>query len=99
MKITQLECDWKDNFTAKEINKAAKSVGGKGLLYDYAQMEVDSKVMFVSSHELTDAQLDKLWSVGDLYSGDVIWEGKTFDVIVDKIKHYVEECIKEDEDK
>lgn len=98
MKITQIECDWKEHFTAKEINKASKSVGGKGILYDYAQMEVDAKVTFVSSHELTVDQLDKLWSVGDLYTGDDVWEGKTFEEIIKKIEDYVAQCVKEDED-
>ena len=97
MKITQLECDWKDNFTGKELNKAGKSVGGKAIFYDYDQGEVDAKVMFVSSHDLSQSQLDELWNEGDLYTGDKIWSGKNFKEILTKIKKYRDETVAEEE--
>lgn len=95
-RITQISCDWKDNFTGKELSKAAKSVGGKAIFYDYDQMEVDEKVMFVSSNTLTDDQLDILWETGDLYTGDDIWSG-SFEDILKKIDEYVKSCDEDDE--
>ena len=77
MRIVQLNCDWTENFTGVEVIEAIETVGGKRLAYDYEQDVVDSKVMFVSSHPLTQRQLDLLWLVGDLWIVDII-KGTTF---------------------
>jgi hypothetical protein len=97
VKITQINVDWKDSFDAKEIKAAFKDVGGTQSIYDYDQSDVDSKVMFVSSIDLTPEQLDKLWSAGDLFTSDETFSGKDFDEVVKKIREYADKQNPENE--
>lgn len=89
VRIVQLSCDWKESFTGKELTVATKSIGGAAFLYDYDQDVVDSKVMYVSSIELTQQELGSLWAFGDLTMGDEdVWEGDSLvDVIEQLAKH------------
>ncbi len=91
MKITQVNCDHKediedeiDSFLAKAENFMYTHD------YEYTQDHVDSNVAFLSDTPLTEEQLDKLWQVGDLHTGDHHWEGDSFDDILGQIKAYVE---------
>lgn len=90
VRIAQLQCDWKDRIADNEINKARKDVGGVGYCCDYDQGEVDSKVMFVSSINLTWEQLNALWNAGDLMMGDRdFWEGDSVEEIVEQLDKYL----------
>ena len=88
MRIAQLQCDWKEDFTRKEIRTVQSVVGSSTLYTEYVQDNVDSKVMYVSSHPLTLKQMDQLWEVGDLWGDWEVIEGKTF-----------RDCIKDLEDR
>jgi len=94
MKVAQWAVDWKEDFAFKDINRLATLVGGKKLMHDYAQDCVDSKVMFISSHELTYEQLDELWRIGDLWCDDVI-SGKNFAEVKKNLRKANKEWAKE----
>ncbi len=89
MRITQLSVDWKDEFDGEEIATFSDQVGGSKCVYPYDQNNVDSKVMVISSDQLTQKQLDILWEEGDLYTGDRIWTDETFEDIVMQILKYI----------
>lgn len=90
MRIAQSSCDWKDSLSDEEIRTGCLSVGGEKLIYQYDQDNVDSKVVYYSSHPLSDEQLDELWEAGDLFTGDNdYWEG-SFKEIISQIRHHME---------
>jgi len=69
MRLAQLSVDWKDSFSGKEITKVIKDVGGKAEVYDYHQDVVDSKVMFITSEEVSPGDLADLWESLDWRPG------------------------------
>lgn len=88
MKLTQLNCDWKDVFGGDEIQHAVDLCGGPHACvvpYDVSN-EVDSLVLVVSSEPLMDNQLDELWIAGDLFTGSDVWQDDTFDSILEQIR-------------
>ena len=90
MRLTQLDVDHREEFDGEEIAMLTDQVGGSKCVYPYVQNNVDSNVMVFSSDQLIQKQLDILWEEGDLYTGDRIWTGDTFEDIVQQIlKHIV----------
>jgi len=94
VKIVQLAVDWKEDYDLRAINRAAKAVGGKKLLYECHQGDAACKVMFVSSHYLDPDQVDKLWKVGDLWLDNTV-KGKSFDDLLKNLKAKRQEWNKE----
>jgi hypothetical protein len=91
IRITQLSCDHREDITGSEITEAVKAVGGEQIVHDYPQDNVDAKIYYVCSHELTDAQYEKLWEEGDMYTGDKVFEGQTFEDLLAQVVAYIEE--------
>ena len=88
MKIAQIACDWKSRFSANEINEAKEKAGGLQLCYDCKSPSSDCWIMFVSSHKLSDKQVEELG--GDFWNKDVV-SGRSFKEIVDKISKMFED--------
>jgi hypothetical protein len=91
VRIAQLSCDWKESITGEELSKAIKDVdtSSGAFVSDYPQDAVDSKVMFVSSVELTQQELDLLWESGDLGTGDKdAWEGDSVADIAAQLREH-----------
>lgn len=93
MKLTQLNCDWKDDFGGAELVQAmGECGGGKASVIPYDVLsEVDSLVLVVSSEPLTDDQLDELWEAGDLLTSEDVWQDDTFEGILKQICRRVAE--------
>jgi len=92
MRIVMLAVDWKDEITADEINNALDTVGGRRLVYPFDQSMVDSKIMYVSSHELGEDDLYELFETADLnLASEEYIEGKNIDNILKKLKVLIEE--------
>lgn len=91
MKIAMLDTDWKDGFLISEMKKGFKAVGDKGFVYVYSDHTSDANILFFSSHQLTQEQLDRLWILGDFCLGDHSWVGKTFDEILKYVREYIDE--------
>jgi len=87
MRIVMLECDWKDEITSNEINDALDTVGGRRLVYPFDQSMVDSKIMYISSHELSESDLGELFEAGDLITAQFNYvEGKSLREIIEKLE-------------
>ena len=87
MRIVQLQCKWKDEISADEIHWAKIQVNGDELVYEYApKNNTKSKIIYVSSHPLSKANLDYLWAIGDLHLTDKeYWKSESIDGIFDQI--------------
>lgn len=97
VRIVQLSCDWKESLTGEELTAAGKSVGGTAFFCSYDQDVVDSKVMYVSSVELSQMELDLLWANGDLTMGDKdVWKGDTVTDIMTQLAKHIEEVTEEE---
>ena len=93
MKITQLNCDWKDVIGGDEIVCAVELCGGPHACvtpYDVSG-EVDSLVLVVSSEPLTSDQLNELWRAGDLLTSEDVWQDDTFDGILAQLRQRMDE--------
>ena len=85
MRVAQWAVDWKEEFKMKDLTRLSKLVGGQQLMYDYQQDCVDVKVVYLSSHPLTNQQLDRLWEAGDLWCDDLM-VARNFSGLVRKLR-------------
>jgi hypothetical protein len=89
VKLSMYQIDWKEDPDMDEVRKLQKKVGGKSLIYQVSQDEVDSKVYLICSKGLSIVQIDEIWEHGDLYTSDRIWRGVSIASIIEQLKDYV----------
>jgi len=92
LRITAVECDWKECFDADQINYALHEIGKGAVFYNVSTTEsVDSNVLLIANQTLTNEQVALLFNDGDLYLCDRVFEAWTFDRLRVVIQDYVTE--------
>ena len=89
MRLIVLECDWKDTFSAKEVQDAIKQVDDDDVqVCEIKQNLIDSRLLFICSGHVSIDKLRDLLECGDLWITDKMWEG-TYEEIKEQIEEYV----------
>ena len=88
MKVTAYDIDWKEEYEGAWIEEHLRQVGGGKLVYDAdcVREDTDGKMLVFSSHPLTEQQLRALWEAGDFGLSEEVWEGETFDNVLEAVR-------------
>lgn len=99
LRVTLIECDWKECFRASDINTALGQIGPHAVFYNVPDVgtTVDSNVLLVANaSNMSVTLVNTIWAMGDLCLREQVFEGRDFKDLLRNISKYARNRMKED---